>query len=125
MKKYPIIFVVAVTLLLLTSTASAVLPQWVVDKLNKVPKAQKLYIINPEERGIQDINETTVIPSPPTPVPGATPKPPSTEVDFEFWQWINNYIYNNTLCRPVPPIDPSTLCPFAPTPGGIYPIFKP
>jgi len=125
MKKYPIIFMVAVTLLLLTGSASAVLPQWVVDKLNKVPKAQKLYIINPEERGIQDINETTVIPSPPTPVPGATPKPPSTEVDFEFWQWINNYIYNNTLCKPVPPIDPSTLCPFAPTPGGIYPVFKP
>jgi len=124
MKKYAILFVVAVTLLLLTSTASAVLPQWVVDKLNKVPKAQKLYIINPEERGIQDINETTVIPSPPTPVPGATPKPPSTEVDFEFWQWINNYIYNNVLCKPVPPIDPSKLCPFTPTPDGIYPVFS-
>jgi len=125
MKKYAILFVVAVTLLLLTSTASAVLPQWVVDKLNTIPPAQKLYIINPEERGIQDINETIIIPSPPTPVPGATPKPPSSTVDLEFWEWINNYIYNNTLCKPVPPIDPSTLCPFTPTPGGIYPVFKP
>lgn len=124
MEKYKVLLTVAIILVLMTGTASAALPQWVVDKLNKVPEVQKLYILDPEERGIQDINETTIIPSPPTPVPGATPKPPSSVVDFEFWQWINNYLSNNTLCKPVPPIDPSKLCPFAPTPGGIYPIFS-
>jgi len=123
MKKYPIIFMVAVVLLLLTGTASAVLPQWVENKLHQIAVAQQPYIHDPKIVKLPDINEPVSIPSPPIPSPEEIPEDTTPAEEMEFWLWINDYIYNNTLCEAVPPVNVTTLCPFGAKVNTVYPVF--
>ena len=123
MKKYRIIFMVTVTLLLLISTVSAVLPQWVKNKVHKIAVVQQPYIHYSKRAKLSGLNEPVSIPSLPIPSLGEIPKDTTSAKEMEFWQWIDDYIYNNTLCEAVPSINVTVLCPFGAKANTVYPIF--
>ena len=54
-----------------------------------------------------------------------TPVDNSDPHDMDFNTWNEEFIYNNPLCNPVPPIDVSELCPWSLLQGFQYPIFVP
>jgi len=43
--------------------------------------------------------------------------------EMDFYIKNEDYVYNNDLCKPVPPIDVRSLCPWAWAHGFKYPIF--